>query len=119
MKHFYDGDLNANARALRRDMTPWERKLWHLFLKAYPVKVYRQRIMGPYIVDFYCAKAKLAIELDGSQHFTPEAMERDAARSAYLSRQGITLLRFPNIDIDRRFPSVCEAIDLEIKRRIP
>ena len=118
MKHFYDGDLSANARALRREMTPWERKLWYLFLKAYPVRIYRQRIIGHYIVDFYCAKAKIAIELDGSQHFAPEAMERDAARSEYLMQQGIIILRFPNIDIDRRFPSVCEAIDLEIKRRI-
>ena len=77
-------DLLDNARKLRRDMTPQERKLWYLFLKEYPVKVYKQRIIGPYIVDFYCASAKLVIEIDGSQHYEKSGKDRDVARDAYL-----------------------------------
>ena len=109
----------ANARALRKDMTPWERKLWYRFLRAYPVKFYKQQIIGPYIVDFCCPKAKLVIELDGSRHFTPDEQAADMARSAALKAHGYAVLHFPNIDIDRRFRAACEAIDLEIKRRIP
>ena len=71
--------LLANARALRRDMTSWERKLWYLFLRNYPVKIYKQHILGPYIVDFYCAAAKLVMELDGSQHYEDEAAAADEA----------------------------------------
>ena len=77
MKDFYDGKLTPNARALRKAMTPWERKLWYCFLRTYPVKFYRQRVLGPYIVDFYCPAAKLAVELDGSQHFTPDEQAAD------------------------------------------
>ena len=60
--------LLPTARQLRQEMTPQERKLWYLFLRDYSVKVYKQRIIGSFIVDFYCHAAKLAIELDGMQH---------------------------------------------------
>ena len=63
-----DNTQLENARRLRREMTPHERKLWYLFLRKYPVKIYKQRIIGRFIVDFYCASAKLVIEVDGSQH---------------------------------------------------
>ena len=62
-----DNSQLENARRLRSEMTPHERKLWYLFLRKYPVKIYKQRIIGRFIVDFYCASAKLVIELDGSQ----------------------------------------------------
>ena len=68
-----DNSQLENARRLRREMTPHERKLWYLFLRKYPIKIYKQRIIGRFIVDFYCASAKLVIEVDGSQHYAPKA----------------------------------------------
>ena len=118
MKYFYDENLKSNARSLRKSMTPWERKLWFLFLRNYSAKVYRQRIIGPYIVDFYCPKARLVIELDGSQHFMPEEQDADAVRKAALESRGCAVLRFPNADLDRHFTEVCEAIHNAIQSRI-
>ncbi len=107
-----------NARRLRREMTPHERKLWYLFLRKYPVKFFKQRIIGSYIVDFYCSSAKLVIEIDGSQHYDIQGMEYDAHRSAFLESFGLKVVRFSNRDIDRNFSSVCEQIDLIIKERL-
>ena len=87
-----DNSQLANARRLRREMTPHERKLWYLFLRKYPVKIYKQRIIGRFIVDFYCASAKLVIEVDGSQHYEPQGMAYDAERSAFLSALGLEVL---------------------------
>ena len=106
-----------NARRLRREMTPHERKLWYLFLRKYPVKIYKQRIIGNYIVDFYCASAKLVIEVDGSQHYESQGMAYDAERVAFLSALGLEVLRFSNREIDRDFRGVCEQIDLTIQNR--
>ena len=105
------------SRELRRNMTPQERRLWHLFLKAYPVKIYRQRIINNFIVDFYCHQARLVIELDGSQHYTDEGKAYDAERTEVLKSYGISVLRFSNSDVDRHFHEVCVKIDYEIKRR--
>ena len=107
-----------NARRLRREMTPHERKLWYLFLRKYPVKIYKQRIIGKYIVDFYCASAKLVIEVDGSQHYEPQGMAYDIERSAFLSALGLEVLRFSNREIDREFRGVCEQIDMTIQKRL-
>lgn len=106
-----------NARRLRREMTPHERKLWYLFLRRYPVKIYKQRIIGSYIVDFYCASAKLVIEIDGSQHYEEQGMAYDNHRTAFFETLGLTVARFSNRDIDRDFSGVCEQIDLVIKSR--
>ena len=113
-----DNSQLENARRLRREMTPHERKLWYLFLRKYPVKIYKQRIIGRFIVDFYCASAKLIIEVDGSQHYEPQAMAYDAERSAFLSDLGLEALRFSNREIDRDFRGVCEQIDLTIQNRL-
>ena len=113
-----DNSQLENARRLRREMTPHERKLWDLFLRKYPVKIYKQRIIGRFIVDFYCASAKLIIEVDGSQHYEPQAMVYDAERSAFLSDLGLEALRFSNREIDRDFRGVCEQIDLTIQNRL-
>ena len=110
-----DNRLLGNARHLRKDMTPQERKLWYLFLRKYPVKIYKQRIIGKYIVDFYCASAKLVVELDGSQHYAPSGMAHDAERSAFLTGLGLEVLRFSNRDVDRHFQNVCEQIDFCIQ----
>lgn len=97
-----------------KNMTPEEKRLWYQFLRSYPVKIYRQRVIGSFIVDFYCPKAHLAIEIDGSQHYMDDSVELDAQRSAELEKAGINVMRFTNIDINRRFPAVCDAIDRAI-----
>ena len=99
-------------------MTPHERKLWYLFLRKYPVKIYKQRIIGSFIVDFYCASAQLVIEVDGSQHYEPQALAYDSARSDFLESLGLVVLRFTNWEIDSEFRSVCEQIDLAIQKRL-
>ena len=108
-----DNNQLENARRLRREMPPHERKLRFLFLRKYPVKIYKQRIIGKFIVDFYCACAKPVIEIDGSQHYEPRGMEYDAERSAFLSALGLEVLRFSNRDIDRDFRSVCEHMNIK------
>lgn len=113
-----DKNQLKNARQLRREMTPHERKLWYLFLRKYPVKIYKQRIIGSYIVDFYCAAAKLVIEIDGSQHYEPQGMKYDAQRSEFLSSLGLTILRYSNREIDTEFNSVCEQIDITVQSRL-
>ena len=113
-----DNTQLENARRLRREMTPHERKLWYLFLRKYPVKIYKQRIIGRFIVDFYCASARLVIELDGSQHYEPQGLAYDAERSQFLMSLGLEILRFSNRDIDRDFRNVCEQIDLIIQKRL-
>ena len=112
-----DNSQLENARRLRREMTPHERKLWYLFLRKYPVKIYKQRIIGRFIVDFYCATAKLVIEVDGSQHYESQGMAYDAERSAFLTALGLDVLRFSNREIDRDFHGVCTQIDLVIQKR--
>ena len=88
------------------------------FLRKHPVIIYKQRIIGRFIVDFYCASAKLVIEVDGSQHYEPQGMAYDAERSAFLSALGLEVLRFSNRDIDRDFRGVCEQIDITIQNRL-
>ncbi len=113
-----DNNQLENARRLRREMTPHERKLWYLFLRKYPVKIYKQRIIGKFIVDFYCASANLVIEVDGSQHYEPQGMAYDTDRSVYLPALGLEILRFSNRDIDRNFCGVCRKIDITIQNRL-
>jgi very-short-patch-repair endonuclease len=100
----------SRARELRRDMTPQERHLWYDFLKDYPVKVYKQRIIESFIADFYCSSALLVIELDGSQHFTAQGIAYDQERSAIFETYGIQVLRFTNREIDTQFEAVCSQI---------
>ena len=113
-----DNSQLENARRLRREMTPHERKLWYLFLRKYPIKIYKQRIIGKFIVDFYCASAKLVIEVDGSQHYEPKGKAYDEERSIFLSTLGLEVLRLSNRDIDRDFRGVCEQIDISIHKRM-
>jgi len=108
----------GTARTLRRNMTPQEHKLWYVFLRNYPVKVYKQRIIESFIVDFYCAQAGLVIELDGSQHYTEQGREYDEERSRILQQYDLLVLRFANNDVDNRFDAVCEQIHNTIQSRI-
>jgi len=103
------------AKALRKNMTPWERKLWYELLRYYPLRFQRQKAIGDYIADFYCAKARLVLELDGGGHYTDEQAEKDAIRTKALEAMGLTVLRICNLDIDRNFSGVCEYIDLTVK----
>ena len=107
------------AKALRKNMTPWERKLWYEFLRSYPVRFQRQKAIGNYIVDFYCAKAGLVIELDGGGHYTTEQAEKDHLRTTELESMKLKVIRICNLDIDRNFRGVCEYIDLAIKHLSP
>jgi very-short-patch-repair endonuclease len=107
------------AKELRREMTPQERKLWYMFLRTYPVKFYKQRIIESFIVDFYCHAAKLVVEIDGSQHYEPQGQAYDAERTAILEGYGLEVLRFSNRDINTDFRVVCEHIDNKVKRRLP
>ena len=99
------------AKTLRKSMTSWERKLWYDFLRNYPVRFQRQKAIGNYIADFYCAKARLVIELDGGGHYTAEQAEQDALRTKALEAMDLTVLRICNLDIDHNFSGVCEHID--------
>ncbi len=107
------------ARTLRKNMTPWERKLWYQFLRSYPVRFQRQKAIGEYIVDFYCAKARLVLELDGGGHYTAEQAEKDKIRTNELERMNLKVIRICNLDIDRNFNGVCEYIDLYVKKSLP
>ena len=106
------------AKVLRKNMTPWERKLWYEFLKDYPVRFQRQKSIGNYIVDFYCAKARLVLELDGGRHYTTEQEEKDLLRTQKLESINLKILRIPNIDIDKNFSGVCEYIDITVKESL-
>ena len=112
----YDHRNVQNARALRKNMTPWERKLWYCFLKAYPVRFQRQKPIGRYIVDFYCAGAKLAVELDGGGHYTPEEQKKDLQRTEEIKKTGTQVIRFCNLDVDRHFYEVCSTIDEAVQQ---
>ena len=99
--------LRKNAQKLRREMTKEERRLWYDFLKQLPVTINRQKVIGPYIVDFYCASAKLVIELDGSQHYEKDGAASDRERDSALNGFGISVVRYSNDDINRNFNGVC------------
>ena len=118
MDYIHNKSLVSNARKLRKNMTKEERHLWYDFLRTYPVKFLRQKILGKYIVDFYCSAAKLIVELDGSQHYEDKAMEYDKKRTAYLEQYGIRVLRIPNNEVNQNFPGVCEYIDLAVQQSL-
>lgn len=103
--------MTKRAQKLRREMTPEECHLWYDFLRTYPIRFMRQRIIDGYIVDFYCASAKLVIEIDGAQHYEPEALAYDEERTRILNAYGLTVLRFRNSEINRQFQAVCQKID--------
>ncbi len=107
MNSFNNSKLTPNAKSLRRNMTKEERHLWYDFLKGLPLTVHRQKVIGPYIVDFYIASAKTVIELDGSQHYEKDGMDKDAERDGYLQTRGITVLRYSNFDVNQNFQGVC------------
>lgn len=118
MPRYYQSKLIPRARELRINATPQERRLWYEYLRQYPVRFQRQKAIGTFIADFYCAQARLIVELDGGQHYTEESKAYDTNRTAYFQKMGIAVLRFPNNDIDQRFEAVCNMIDIAVGKRI-
>ena len=118
MQRKHNPALTPFARSLRKNMTPEERRLWYQCLRTYPVRFTRQKVLGRYIVDFYCAQARLAVELDGSQHYEAASAEYDRIRSEFLRSYGISVLRIPNNEVTRNFSGVCACIDLTVKRAL-
>ena len=110
-------DLKRYAQMLRKNQTKEEALLWYQFLSHYPIRFRRQYVIGNYIADFYCHKAKLIVELDGSQHYDPVEMEKDRKRTAYMNAQGLLVLRFTNLEVQQQFRNVCEAIHMAVRER--
>ena len=117
MQKKHNPALVQNARNLRKNMTLEERTLWYRYLRGHSAKFYRQRVIGNYIVDFYCAKAKLVVELDGSQHYENHGQEYDQIRTNYLKSLGLLVLRIPNTEVKKNLAGVCERIDQLLEER--
>ena len=106
------------ARNLRNNSTPQERKLWHLFLSKFPLRFHRQKAIGACIVDFYCHKAKLVIEIDGGQHIEQKNQESDQKRTEYFRSIGLEVIRFTNRNVDNNFDEVCNEIIQAVKTKL-
>ena len=118
MRRKHNAALVPLAKDLRKNMTKEERHLWYDFLRAYPVRFSRQKVLGAFIVDFYCASAKIVVELDGSQHYEQEGMAKDEERTAFLRGYGLTVIRIPNNAVNQDFRGVCAYIDLAVKEAL-
>ena len=118
MEPKHNKQLVPLARQLRKGMTKEERHLWYDFLRLYPVRFSRQKVLGKYIADFYSAEAKLVIELDGSQHFKDCHLEKDAIRTASLEKYGLKIIRIPNNEVSSNFRGVCECIDTAVRQSL-
>ena len=114
----HNKNLVPFAKQLRKEMTKEERHLWYDFLRSYPVRFSRQKVLGKYIVDFYSAEAKLVIELDGSQHFDEFAIKKDDERTSFLESYGLNVIRIPNNELNENFYEVCEYIDFVVKQSL-
>ncbi len=103
------------AKSLRKNATPQENHLWYDFLSKHEVRFQRQKAIDNFIADFYCHKAKLIIEIDGSQHYTKEGKLKDEFRTEILEEYNLKVIRFTNRQIDTNFHSVCKYIDAVVK----
>lgn len=103
---------------LRKSATKEEILLWQCFLKKYPVRFRRQKVLGKYIVDFYCAQANLVVELDGSQHYCEKGVGADAERTEFLEQYGLAVVRIPNNAVTENLSGVCDYIDRLVKERM-
>ncbi|MBE6717748.1 MAG: DUF559 domain-containing protein [Ruminococcaceae bacterium] len=117
MKAYKKDDI-VLAKNLRKEATKWENELWFKFLRNYPIRFQRQKSIGNYIVDFYCAKARLVIELDGYYHTTELQYVDDTKRTEDLSKMNLTVIRFKNTEIENNFQRVCAQIDYIVKNNI-
>ena len=115
----YNQQNIARAKELRKNTTPWERKLWYDFLRNYPIRFQRQKAIGNFIADFYCAKTRLIIELDGSGHYFPEQQKADQFRTEILESMNLKVVRISNLDVDQNFRAVCEFIHNCVQCSLP
>ena len=118
MERKHNNKIVPFAKELRKNMTKEERLLWYDFLRNHPEKFTRQKVLGKYIADFYCAKANIVIELDGSQHYEDEGLINDEKRTEYLKQYGIKVIRISNLDVLKNFEGVCMYIDNEVKQSL-
>ena len=114
----YNAQNVKKAQALRRNATPQEKRLWYDFLAKYYVRFQRQKAIDNFIVDFYCHKAKLVVEIDGSQHYSDQGEQNDKLRTEILEGYDLKVIRFSNLDILDNFQGVCERIDEIVKERL-
>jgi very-short-patch-repair endonuclease len=116
----YESNLKNNARKLRKNLTDSERVLWSRLRgkQIFGLQVYRQKPIGGYIVDFYIPKAKLVIEVDGSQHLESEHAEKDRERDAYMNSAGIQVLRFNSVEVLKETDAVVNVTARAIKTRL-
>ena len=117
MNRKHNPDLTGTARMLRKTMTKEERHLWYDFLKDYPRRFLRQKVIDSYVVDFYCHDARLIVELDGSQHYDSQNQLKDQARTGNLEMRGLWVVRIPNNEVNQNFRAVCEYIDHCVRMR--
>ena len=118
MERKHNKELTEFANKLRKNMTPEENHLWYDYLKKYQIRFLRQKVIDNYIADFYCSKAKLVIELDGSQHYTEEGLLKDRIRTEIISERNIMVVRILNRDVKKNFPGVCAYIDNIVRTRM-
>jgi len=104
-------ELTKCSGRLRRNMTRQEKHIWYDYLRKLPFTINRQMIIGSYIVDFYCAKAGIVIEIDGIQHYWKKQYLYDKKRTEKLESYGLQVIRFTNKEIDTKFESICIFMD--------
>jgi very-short-patch-repair endonuclease len=112
----YNQNLIELARQMRQNPTSAERKLWHEYLRNLPIRILRQKPIDRFIVDFYCAATKLAIEVDGEQHYTEAGLVYDKERSSILAGYEINIIRFTNQEVINEFDGVCQQIADTLQR---
>ncbi len=111
----YNKDLKEKARFLRINQTNAEKKLWYQYLSPHKEKFNRQKIIDNFIVDFYCARHKLVIEIDGETHNSDRSYNYDKRRTQVLNSYGLIVIRFSNYEIYNEFDSVIERIEEYLK----
>ena len=114
----HNSQLTSNAKVLRKNMTKEERHLWYDFLRSYPVRFLRQKVIDNYVVDFYCHDARLIIELDGSQHYSEIGLLKDKIRTERIEERNLTVVRIPNNEVNKNFSGICEYIDLLVTKSV-
>ena len=116
MQRKHNKSITPLAKTLRKNMTKEEKHLWYDFLNKYPLRFYRQKVLGKYIADFFCSKVNLVIELDGSGHYTEEGKLNDIVRTEFLDNYGITVIRILNSEVNKNFENVCRYIDVTVHK---
>ncbi|WP_414575888.1 endonuclease domain-containing protein [Anabaena sp. CCY 9402-a] len=106
----YNPKLVERAKELRKNMTLAEKKLWYKYLRDFQFRIFRQRPIDHFIVDFYCPTLQVVIEIDGDSHFTDEGQDYDLERTRILEGYGLKIIRFTNSQVLHQFDSVCEEI---------